>query len=727
MGLPQVRDLRPPFHTVALTDKYPFFYKANQPPSPRIQTNYFRPASSPPISSATTPTTATTDVSTPGTTATSVINTDTTASSVGDTGATTGAATTSGTETESVSTGSDTTAETTPTQTSPPTSQATSQTTDGGESTQDSSSSSDQTVSTAGDSESTQASAGTSQTDSSAQNTQPTDTTSGVTSDVSSAPSSSSSATTTSPVSSNSSSSIAPASTSSVPTSTTDSTSSSQSSSATQSPSSSSPSSATIQSTDSSSSSSTTPFTPAPSITASGSLSTSFTEIVTVVDGKVVTTFSPVATLNVMPISASSSAGKRTAIIVGSAVGGVAVILACLTIVYCFCYRRKRALDRAHRYVPTPRSMLFAGEDEFNPAGPRPPRRLGIFGTFRRDNGATGYHDVARDAGNSRDLGLGSPEMRELEHEPPPRLLRPVASKTGSYFQEAVWPPPGAGSRISDPLMAASHVDLTGIVDDVMGPGSREDGPPGAEAGPSNPTGSPSRPARLRGGSGDDTSILSESDYSFDHAHDYAPPHAPWHEISHTMSSVGSLPESAWHHRRDSSVNSASGLIAHFDGHARHSQGSSTGGSPWLPPGAAMPHGRVVSPTSPLRVVTDPASSTVMGDARVPSPISPRSVNNAAQETRRSLVLTNPDAQQALSDETHSQHAPSLSISPTSTQRLHGVGDSGVGTPYTDNSEVDPRSRAPSAWGMSHAHERLVDAGSSESHGTRESQVGKAL
>jgi hypothetical protein len=39
---------------------------------------------------------------------------------------------------------------------------------------------------------------------------------------------------------------------------------------------------------------------------------------------------------------------------------------------------------------------------------------------------------------------------------------------------EGVWPPPGEGATLVDPILrSSSHVDLTGIVDSVMGP-SRE-------------------------------------------------------------------------------------------------------------------------------------------------------------------------------------------------------------------------------------------------------------
>jgi len=53
-----------------------------------------------------------------------------------------------------------------------------------------------------------------------------------------------------------------------------------------------------------------------------------------------------------------------------------------------------------------------------------------------------------------------------------PQLLRPRGTETGSIFHEGVWPPPGESSRLEDPLLAGSNVDLTSIVDSVMGEGN---------------------------------------------------------------------------------------------------------------------------------------------------------------------------------------------------------------------------------------------------------------
>ncbi|KIK11005.1 hypothetical protein PISMIDRAFT_78005, partial [Pisolithus microcarpus 441] len=42
-------------------------------------------------------------------------------------------------------------------------------------------------------------------------------------------------------------------------------------------------------------------------------------------------------------------------------------------------------------------------------------------------------------------------------------------SETGSMFREEVWPPPNERSRLIDPLARSHEIDLSSIVDDVMG------------------------------------------------------------------------------------------------------------------------------------------------------------------------------------------------------------------------------------------------------------------
>lgn len=52
----------------------------------------------------------------------------------------------------------------------------------------------------------------------------------------------------------------------------------------------------------------------------------------------------------------------------------------------------------------------------------------------------------------------------------PPRLERGHASDTGSAFREAVWPPPVDNARYESPLAESRAIDLSDIIDSVMGP-----------------------------------------------------------------------------------------------------------------------------------------------------------------------------------------------------------------------------------------------------------------
>lgn len=77
---------------------------------------------------------------------------------------------------------------------------------------------------------------------------------------------------------------------------------------------------------------------------------------------------------------------------------------------------------------------------------------------------------------------IGGPPTGSVDsHHPPhvgvpsapvsPHIMGLRASESGSIFREAVWPPPGEASRMVDPmLVGSSQVDLTKIVDEVMGP-----------------------------------------------------------------------------------------------------------------------------------------------------------------------------------------------------------------------------------------------------------------
>jgi len=131
-----------------------------------------------------------------------------------------------------------------------------------------------------------------------------------------------------------------------------------------------------------------------------------------------------------------------------------------------------------------------------------------------------------------------------------PHLLRARGSETGSIFHEGVWPPPGEESRLVDPLMkASSHVELSRIVDDIMGSSNEQIRLEGGRTDMPIP-GSSSQPQRS-----------ASSPESYLMWRDSLPP-------AHTRTDTST---SSYSHSRDASVTSKTGLF------------------PSLPSGAALP------------------------------------------------------------------------------------------------------------------------------------------
>ncbi|THH16721.1 hypothetical protein EW146_g3983 [Bondarzewia mesenterica] len=202
---------------------------------------------------------------------------------------------------------------------------------------------------------------------------------------------------------------------------------------------------------------------------------TTFTSLVTTEVNGTPTTIPTTVVTSLSSPPPSISTSQRTAIIAGSAVGGVVAFVLALAILW---YLRRRIKKREYaslRHKPPSRSAFLAGEDMDDPVVP---------GQYRDDPFAS-HHS-----------GSGDPP-----YELPPRLFRARASESGSIFQEAVWPPPGAGSRLRDPLTGpSSKVDLSGIVDGVMGPSSS---PPRPSSGSDTP--------RIRGGASFDADESRDS------------------------------------------------------------------------------------------------------------------------------------------------------------------------------------------------------------------------
>ncbi|GJJ07489.1 hypothetical protein Clacol_001691 [Clathrus columnatus] len=139
----------------------------------------------------------------------------------------------------------------------------------------------------------------------------------------------------------------------------------------------------------------------------------------------ITTTFPSTVSLNTPPPSSASSS-RNTGVIVGSAIGGTVAALLLLSGIFLL-YRRGFRRKAAFSLLPTaPRSPPLH-EQDFDLEGPSQQPTL-------------------------------------------PSLLPARGSESGSIFREEVWPPPSSGSRLQDPLLAASRIDLNYIVDAVMGP-----------------------------------------------------------------------------------------------------------------------------------------------------------------------------------------------------------------------------------------------------------------
>jgi hypothetical protein len=137
------------------------------------------------------------------------------------------------------------------------------------------------------------------------------------------------------------------------------------------------------------------------------------------------------------------------------------------------------------------RAMLLAGEDmdDFGSKLRGGDESFKIGHVRGQSAGGSGlYRDLLYPSPSTPcDVGIGDLHllMQALHHPsraPPTEatqytsqyLIRARGSKMGSMFQEGVWPSPGEGAKLVDPILrSSSQVDLTGIMDSVMGP-SRE-------------------------------------------------------------------------------------------------------------------------------------------------------------------------------------------------------------------------------------------------------------
>jgi hypothetical protein len=129
--------------------------------------------------------------------------------------------------------------------------------------------------------------------------------------------------------------------------------------------------------------------------------------------------------------------------------------------------RRYWALARKQQ---ASRVTFLAGEEMDLPHHPSPPLVYSDREPFMNRSWRNVSSSQSHDHSHSHSLS-GSSRTQSPPLSPPPRLLRPRASESGSIFQENIWPPPSAASQLMDPLTQASQsVDLGRIIDDVMGP-----------------------------------------------------------------------------------------------------------------------------------------------------------------------------------------------------------------------------------------------------------------
>lgn len=170
--------------------------------------------------------------------------------------------------------------------------------------------------------------------------------------------------------------------------------------------------------------------------------------------------------------------------IAGSVAGGVALILLVAAIILFYRRHQNKKKGFFPAFEPKPRTMLLAGEDLDDEYAY----------SHQTSNAPTPISSSVRRVGSPVDS-----LPRSVGVDQSPRLLRPRASDTGSIFHEGgIWPPPAG---LVDPILAGSHINLTNIVNEVMG----------SSAGQQNDPSGSNTVIRPRGGSrstNDDTSTI---------------------------------------------------------------------------------------------------------------------------------------------------------------------------------------------------------------------------
>lgn len=346
--------------------------------------------------------------------------------------------------------------------------------------------------------------------------------------------------------------------------------------------------------------------------------------------------------------------------IIAGSVGGVAFIVL-ITALFLF-YRRHqhKKISFFKRLQPKPRTRLLDGEDiDDYDMGPS---------TRYRDYPAsvTTSHALSVNGMNTpppgpspmaRSFHTSSPSLSGIPMDPqrtptpnraglPPGASAPhllgMRSETGSIFREAVWPPPGESSMLVDPITnASSTVDLSTIVDDVMGPSRAAGAGAGAAVAAAHGLPPPGPGAlRPRGGdAGSTSSLVGEDPFASLSMLSASRPGTATH--SRETSETPLLPRTAQAPPTVSvSASAAAPGPAYFDQEPRrHSNRFSTvPGSPMPPPGIGPLFITNMGPMSPM----SPVSPSTLSPGSPPSTF-------AAQQALGQLtspVQTNAQGQQ---------------------------------------------------------------------------------
>ncbi|KAI0769944.1 hypothetical protein C8Q74DRAFT_1369190 [Fomes fomentarius] len=221
----------------------------------------------------------------------------------------------------------------------------------------------------------------------------------------------------------------------------------------------------------------------------------------TVINGTTSTLFTTIPTTLSQDTTGDNAATKRN--IIAGSVGGAAFIILIGALLLFYRRHQNKKLSFFKGSQPKPRTRLLDGED-LDDYDLGPPTR---YRDYPASVVSSHAHSRSVTNGTPTPISGRSPTMRDFQASPGPSILgQPLdphraatpgalppgaaaphllgmRAETGSIFREAVWPPPGA--QLVDPIMNASNsVDLSSIVDDVMGPNAGAAAAAGASARP---------------------------------------------------------------------------------------------------------------------------------------------------------------------------------------------------------------------------------------------------